>query len=178
MMDLRQSRMCNECPRCGATDETTLHVLRYWSKGAQKKWKKGICQLEQWMRWSSTQTNVQIAIGTVFQNFNKGNNFDTYAPSTSSSNLELCLLAQSCIGWTGFLEGFLSLLWAEQQEQYFQSWDNWHSGCHWAVELSKKLWKLVFSMWEHQNDTLCTTSKIDNLSSLQIVKKAIQQEPS
>ena len=130
------------------------------------------------MRQSSTQTNIQIAIRTFLWNFNKGNNFDTYIPSTLSPKLELCLLTQSHIGWTGFLEGFLSPLWAEQQEQYFRSLDNWRSGCRWAVELSKQLWKLVFSMWEHQNDTLCTTSKIDNLSSLQIVKKAIQQEPS
>ena len=31
-------------------------------------------------------------------------------------------------------------------------------------------------MWEHQNETLFTTSKIDKLSGIQIVKRAIQQE--
>ena len=50
MMEFRKSRTCNECPRCGATEETTLHVLRCRSKGARKQWKKGIRQIEVWMK--------------------------------------------------------------------------------------------------------------------------------
>ena len=34
MMELRQARQNNECPRCGHAEETTLHVLRCRSKGA------------------------------------------------------------------------------------------------------------------------------------------------
>ena len=130
------------------------------------------------MRQNSTQMEIRIAIGSALWNFNKGNDYDTYVPATLLPNLERCLMAQSRIGWTGFLEGFLSSLWAEQQDQYFRTLDNRRSGHRWAVELSKQLWKLVFSMWEHRNESLFTTTKIDKLSGIQLVKRAIQQERS
>lgn len=139
---------------------------------------KGIRQVEQWMKRSHTQADIQKAIGAVLWNFNKRDNFDTYVPPTTSPGLKICLQAQSRIGWVGFLEGFLSPKWSEQQELYFQEIDKRRSGRRWAVELSKQLWKLVYSMWEHRNTTLFTTSKIDNLSGISIVKRAIQQERS
>ena len=41
MMNLRKSRVCNKCPRCGEDNKDTLHVLRCRSKSARKCWKKG-----------------------------------------------------------------------------------------------------------------------------------------
>ena len=42
--------------------------------------------------------------------------------------------------------------------------------------LSKQLWKLVFSMWEHRNEALFAMTKVDDLSGIQMVKRAILQE--
>ena len=130
------------------------------------------------MKQNLTQADIRIAIGAALWNFNKKDNYDTYVPPTTSSSLKQCLQAQSRIGWIGFLEGFLTPLWSNQQEKYFQGIDKRRSGRRWAVGLSKQLWKLVFSMWEHRNSTLFTTSKIDDLSGLIKVKRAIQQERS
>ena len=176
MMEFRRARKCNDCPRCGASEESTLHVLQCRSKDARKQWKKGIRRVEQWMRKSATRMDVRIAISAALRNFNRGENFDTYVPPTSSAGLEECLRAQSRIGWIGFLEGCLSPKWADLQEEHFQALDKRRSGRRWAVELSKQLWKLVFSMWDHRNSTLFMTSKIEELSGIQIVKNAIQQE--
>ena len=178
MMELRKYRKCNECPRCGASEETTLHVLQCRSKEARKHWKKGIRRIEKWMRQSSTRTDVRIAIGAALWNFNRGENFDTYIPPTTSPELEECLNAQSRIGWLGFLEGFISPKWADIQEEHYKTQEKRRSGRRWAVELSKQLWKMVFSMFDHRNSALFTTSKIEELSGIQIVKNAIQQERS
>ena len=112
MMEFRKLRTCNKCPRCGAAEETTLHVLRCRSRAARKQWRKGIRQIEGWMKQNHTQADIRKAIGAVLWNFNKSENFDTYAPPTTSPGLKICLHAQSHIGWVGFLEGFLSPTWA------------------------------------------------------------------
>ena len=176
MMEFWKARTCNECPRCGVDNETTLHVLRCRSKPARKRWKKGVRRVEQWMRQNRTRADIRLAIGASLRNFNRGDDYDTFIPPSFSPELGPCLQAQRQIGWIGFLEGFISPLWASQQQQYFNSKDQQRSGHRWAVGLSKQLWKLVFSMWEHWNETLFTTTKVDDLSGIQIVKRAIIRE--
>ena len=176
MMNFRKSRTCNECPRCGEQNEDTVHVLRCRSKMARKQWKKGVRRIEQWMRKSHTRTDIRIAISAALRNFNRHDNYDTFTPPHCTEDLKECVIAQSQIGWLGFLEGFLSPLWASAQEQYFRDKDRRRSGTRWAVSLSKQLWKLVFSMWEHRNEVLFTTTKVDDLSGIEIVKHAIIRE--
>ena len=176
MMNFRKARVCNDCPRCGVANETTLHVLRCKSKSARKCWKKGVRRLEQWMQNNCTWTDIRIAIGASLRNFNRGDDYDTFLPPSWAPDIGECIQAQRRIGWIGFLEGFLSPMWTTQQEQYFQSKDQRRSGHRWAVGLSKQLWKLVFSMWDHRNETLFTTTKVDDLSGIQMVKKAILKE--
>ena len=68
--------------------------------------------------------------------------------------------------------------WAIQQEKHFQSKDQRQTGKRWAVGLSNQVWKLVYSMWEHRNEVLFTTTKVDELSGIHIVKRAILRERS
>ena len=128
------------------------------------------------MRQHQTRMDIRLAIGASLRNFNKGKDYDTFNPPLLSQDLGPCLKAQQNIGWVGFLEGFFSPMWAAQQEQYFRSKDQRRSGHRWAVGLSKQLWKLVFSMWEHRNEVLFTTTKVDDLSGIRIVKRAILRE--
>ena len=176
MMNFRKSRMCNDCPRCGEPNEDTVHVLRCRSKPARKHWKKGVRRIEQWMRQQNTRTDIRLAISAALRNFNKHEDFDTFHPPHCAEDLNRCVLAQSQIGWIGFLEGFLSPLWASAQEKHFRLIDQRRSGKRWAVGLSKQLWKLVFSMWEHRNEALFTATKVDDLSGINIVKRAILRE--
>ena len=176
MMNFRKARVTNTCPRCGEAQETTLHVLRCQSKPARRQWKKGVRRLEKWMSQNRTRTDIRLSISAALRQFNRNEDFDTFIPPSFSSGVESCLVTQSTIGWIGFLEGFLSPQWSDQQEQYFQSIDQRRSGKRWAVGLSKQLWKLVFSMWEHRNEALFATTKVDDLSGIQMVKRAILKE--
>ena len=80
------------------------------------------------MRQNCTRTDIRLAIGALLRNFNKGKDYDTFIPPRLSLDLGPCIQAQRNIGWVGFLEGFLSPMWAAQQEQYFQSKDQRQSG--------------------------------------------------
>ena len=61
-------------------------------------------------------------------------------------------------------------------QEHFRALDQWRSGQRWAIDHSKQLWKLVFFMWDHPNEVLFTTSKLDELSGNSLVKIAIQKE--
>ena len=80
------------------------------------------------------------------------------------------------IGWTGFLEGVMTTKWAEFQDSIFKKRGSRKSGHRWAVELSKQLWRLVFSMWDHRNSVLFAKDKVDKMSGIDKVKRAISEE--
>ena len=176
MMELRRSRSKNECPRCGELHESTLHVVRCQARSARKQWKRGIKELERWMKHRKTSEDIRKVIRSALKQYTKREDFDTFTPLTIDLDLQQCLESQAKIGWTGFLEGFLSPDWAKTQEAHFRTLDLRRSGQRWAIGLSKQLWKLVFSMWNHRNEVLFTSSKVDELSGITAVKIAIQQE--
>ena len=176
MMAFRKARDCNDCPRCGNPHEDTLHVLRCAHINSRKTWRKGVKELCKWMRNRKTDPSLISALGKTLRQFNKPGQFDVYIPKGLRPELKRCFRSQARIGWTGFLEGLLSKEWAAYQERYYKRKHSRRSGTRWAVELSKNLWKLVFTMWDHRNNTLFSQGKIDTLSGIHKVKQAISRE--
>ena len=174
MMGLRSARKESSCPCCGSPMETTIHVLRCQSLSSRQQWVKGLKTLGKWMTSTSTDPEIQAAIYFALRQFNKEGNYETYVdPSLPIGELRDCVIAQSKIGWTGFLEGLISPKWAKVQQLYFRQIGSRRTGLRWATGLSKELWKLVFSMWDHRNSVLFAKGKVDELSGLSIVREAI-----
>ena len=72
------------------------------------------------MTKTQTEPELQAAIYFALRQFNKDGEYDTYVDSRiPTGDLRNCVLAQSKIGWTGFLEGLLSPLWAKLQQAHF-----------------------------------------------------------
>ena len=176
MMEFRKARMINECPRCGAEEETTLHVLRCRHKSARKQWRKEIKKLEAWMAKKRTKPDLQSAVINTLRQFNKQGNFNSYIDPASQGETRQCLTLQARIGWTGFLEGLFSPAWARIQQNHYRDLDLQFSGSRWAIGLSTTLWKMVFSMWDHRNTALFSKNKIDELSGIEHVEHAIYIE--
>ena len=129
------------------------------------------------MRDSGTEPDIQDAIYQAIKQFpSTGDNVITNR--TWGRPLRLCVAAQNRIGWLGFLEGILTPNWARLQEAHFRQSDSRRSGLRWATSLSKQLWTLVFSMWDHRNTILFSKSKVDELSGISKIKLAIVQERS
>ena len=176
MMEFRNARDCNNCPRCGHSHENTLHVLRCRDKDSRRQWRRGIKKIKKWLIQSQADENLTDGLIQTLKQFNKTGNFDSFIPSNLPSHLKSCFESQAKIGWTGFLEGMLSSKWATVQDRAFKNRGSKKSGRKWAVELSKQLWRLVFSMWDHRNNVLFATSKLDELSGIAKVKQAIAEE--
>jgi len=61
---------------------------------------------------------------------------------------------QSAIGWERLVDVWLSEAWQEHQEQFWCNVRTWHSSKRWTMALIKKLWNIVWDMWEQHNDAL------------------------
>ena len=179
MMEFREARDTNHCPRCGHPEETTLHVLRCKQKSSRRQWKKGIRIVEKWMRHRKTDPTIRRGLVHTLRHFNKPDPaYNSYMYPLLHGEYLTCFQSQAEIGWIGFLEGLLSDQWAKLQEKYFRRLNLRRSGLRWAIELSKQIWKLVFWMWDHRNSVLFNTDTIDQLSGIQKVKIAVEQERS
>ena len=176
MMDFRKARDQNNCPRCGCEHENTLHVIRCPARESKKIWKRQVKKLCRWMEGKHTHKEIQANLKLVLRNFIKSENFESYIPPGLSEDIHTCFKAQSEIGWTGFLEGILSVKWATTQDDFYKSIGSRRSGQRWATDLSKQLWKMIFSMWDHRNAVLFESGKIDEMSGIQKVKRAIARE--
>ena len=176
MMGLREARLVNTCPRCGCLHENTLHVLRCSSRSSRKQWKKEIRSLKKWMIEIGTDPEIVRALVEVLQNYNRNHDYDTYLSSLPPQHVRRCLESQIRIGWTGFLEGMLSHEWSIAQSSYYLTQGSRRSGDRWAVELSKRLWKLIFAMWDHRNRALFETERAEEMSGLAPLKVAISRE--
>ena len=176
MMEYRKARDCNDCPRCGHSHENTLHVLRCRHIDSRKKWRRGIKDLRKWLYQKQTEEQLAEGLIQTLRQFNKPGDFESFIPSGLKDDLKSCFEAQAMIGWTGFLEGMMTTKWAEFQDSIFKKRGSRKSGHRWAVELSKQLWKLVFSMWDHRNSVLFAKDKVDKMSGIDKVKRAISEE--
>ena len=179
MMELRQARDDNACPRCGHTEEDTLHVIRCRAKSSRKAWRRGVRKLDKWLLQKRTDPQIRRAITCSIRQFNSNHpDYNIYTYPTNYPHIKQCITSQARIGWQGFLEGLISTEWATAQSKHFKSCGLRRSGRRWAVELSKQVWKLVFRMWDHRNSVLFNTTAIDRMNGLDKVKQAIAKERS
>ena len=177
MMGLRSARKETSCPCCGHPMETTIHVIRCQALSSRQQWRKGLRTLNTWMTSHQTDPEIQAAIFFALRQFNKDGEYDTFLDDTiPTGDIRNCATAQSHIGWSGFLEGLLSPKWAQAQQLFYHRTGSRRTGTRWATGLSKELWKLVFSMWDHRNTVLFSKGKIDELSGIKVVREAIVLE--
>ena len=177
MMGLQSARKETSCPCCGHPIETTIHILRCQALSSRQHWRKSLRVLTTWMTKHQTDPEIQAAIFFALRQFNKDGEYDTFLDATiPTGDIRDCVVAQSHIGWTGFLEGLLSPQWARVQQLFYHRIGSRRTGTRWATGLSKELWKMVFSMWDHRNSVLFSKGKIDELSGIKVVREAIVLE--
>jgi hypothetical protein len=68
--------------------------------------------------------------------------------------LEEMIREQHRIGWNRLFEGWFSMLWAENQQHFYQITKSNHDGKRWICALIKKFWDTAWDLWEHRNGVL------------------------
>lgn len=168
----------DNCPVCGVPHEDNEHVLLCPHLAGRSVWKQGCRKIRRWMTWNCTDPELKHALYKSLKAFGLKGKGDHHVPTGYPDSVQQCLNAQSHLGWRSFLEGFITTDWATHQQKYYQSIKSRRTGHRWAVGLSKQIWSLVFSMWEHRNHCLHNSGAEDLLKGIDHVQNAISHEVS
>ena len=95
-----------------------------------------------------------------------------------SSTLQNAINEQRSIGWSQFLEGFISKQWSFYMSNHFRLTQSKMKGTTWAAKLIKLNWQLIFNTWECRNKQLFNTKSIEDLQGVAILQTSIQKEIS
>ena len=150
-MTRRKERIHDQCPRCGEPGEDETHVVKCQHPDATQLWNTQLKHLTEWLRRALTDETI---IYTIIANLRMWR-ADEPLPTEMDPNVhEVCQRAQTMIGWRSFLQGKLSLEWADQQTQYYRLLGLRRTGKRWVVALIRKLWEVSWTMWDHRNKIL------------------------
>ena len=172
----RQECEHDNCPVCGEPAETNLHVLRCPHPESRLVWKKGCRRIRKWMTQQRTDPELQHGLYKAIKAFGTKQHYDRYIPTGYPIAIQQCLNAQSHLGWTSFVEGFITTDWAVCQHKHYRAINSRRTGNRWAIGLSKQIWSLVFDMWHHRNHCLHHSGADTLLKGIDHVNDAIQQE--
>ena len=73
------------------------------------------------------------------------------------------------------MEGWLTTTWATIQTRYYQQTGNRRNGLRWTVAIIKKLWDIVWDLWEQWNDLLHARENQESLHNMVAIDEEIKQ---
>jgi len=133
------------CPRCNALQEDKEHITRCPQEAANGTWTEALKTLEAWLKHKQMDPQLTTVLTTRLQAWWTGNPPPQDLPTAQQ---------QTRIGWDKVIDGWLTLAWREHQEAYWAQWKHHKSSKRWTMELIKKLWNIMWDMWDHWNKAL------------------------
>ena len=100
VMEYRNARKENCCPRCFEQLEDTLHVLQCPHISAHEEWDRLVNILQAWMRQSDTHPSHRVGISQVLWNYHTDGKDDreTYIPTQICESVKRSFQSQARIG--------------------------------------------------------------------------------
>lgn len=142
----------NACPRC-KQEEDHQHVIRCPAASANEQFIQSWGKLDDWIMDTSTLEISQAVSNLLFdyRSHDKDQTiFDEWSPM-----LQDTMRAQYELGHRSFMEGMLTTMWTQVQQQHFKEInDTRRSAEKWSATLTTKVWQLAYDMWMDRNNTL------------------------
>ena len=119
MMKIWKKRLIDNCPRCGAANETSTHILQCSSVDAKTTWEKSMQQLEEWMNTNSTCPHIKRLIIQTLNQWRKRERISGLK-DFDFDGIESVFASKQYIGWRQFLGVCVSMEWAKLQHSYLR----------------------------------------------------------
>jgi len=136
-----------QCPRCQNPTEDQHHIITCLAPLALLVWQTSLSKLCKWLSEQST-------LPEFADNFIMGLCQWHDVTSTANQVYPRWLAEQQDVGWSSALDGWLSLQWWYEQDQFWSRICSRKSSKWWTAKLIKKIWDIAWDMWEHQNEAL------------------------
>ena len=175
MMKIWKQRLLDNCPRCGAPNETPQHILTCTSDAAIGVWNQSMEKLEEWLSANKTCLDVKSLLLQIMNQWREGDRV-TNLRDYEFDGIEDVFRNQQQIGWRQLMGGCLSLEWARVQDTYFKWLGLRRTGKRWVEALITKLWDVCWDQWESRNEALHRTPIAADMSGAVSLNRAIAAE--
>jgi hypothetical protein len=150
MMKRWEERETDECPRC-QLPENHRHVVQCQSATAKKDFSTVIKDLKNWLR-RTTSADMRAAILEQLEAYQQ-DRFGTIHHLWDRDIIS-AMSRQSMMGKRAFAEGFLSIKWKRQQEEWIRTTQSRKSAEVWTACLIEKILMISWDMWDARNGIL------------------------
>jgi hypothetical protein len=147
MMKRWEERETDECPRC-LQPENHRHIVQCQSAEAKKEFGIITQDLRHWLR-RTTSAAMRAAILEQIEAYQE----DRFGIINYLWDRDVisAMSRQSMMGKRAFAEGFLSIKWRKQQEEWFKTTQSRKSAEVWTACLIEKILTVSWDMWEARN---------------------------
>jgi hypothetical protein len=173
ILQRRQHRVFNRCPRCNEWGEDKLHVVVCWDIRAKVIWEKNMEVLQSLMASTSTHPDISTFIINGLRHFRKHPRARGQQTRYIQQDWKR---EQEEIGWLNFLTGFISKKMVQKQDTYYNSRGLRNRGHTWAAKIIQQCWILVRNMWIGRNDVLHKKEIINEISGEALLDIEIERE--
>ena len=176
VMTYRDARAHNPCPRCECATEDTLHVLQCQNQEARALWQRHVNLITDWCVKVDTMASIVAVISEVLLDWQNGTLSNHAVRNDWPVSIQTAFRQQAFLGWHSLLEGIFAVQWSTLQQSHYDNKGSRRSGNKWVGDLSVKLWKAIFAMWEHRNRVLHKSGAISEFSGSRELQIACNRE--
>jgi hypothetical protein len=173
VLQRRNHRIFNRCPRCNAWGEDKTHVVVCWDIRAKIIWDRRLASLHSLLLSINTHPDITQFIINGLDTFRKHPNRPGTQPLREEWKLE-----QWNIGWLNFLTGFLSTKLVAFQQTHYTRMGCRKSSKHWAATVIGHGWYTIYKLWLGRNEVLHEKNTINALSGEMLLDIEIEKEYS
>jgi hypothetical protein len=170
VMQRRQHRIFNRCPRCNHWGEDRRHILICWDSRADLIWKTHLQRLHEMLVAEHTKNDIMEFIMDGLRQFKRS------VSGTQHTYHVQWQQEQANLGWFNFLTGFVSKELVAYQQQYYNAIGSTRKGSSWAGKVIIRGWNLMHAMWIGRNDILHQKSIINSLAGETLLDIEIERE--
>jgi hypothetical protein len=171
ILQRRQHRIFNRCPRCNEWGEDRLHIIICWDTRAQLIRRKYLCTFRQLLERLHTSPDImEFFINSITQFFR--------LPHTASSleQEESWQLEQRLIGWPNFFSGFLGTRTVSKQQEHYRILGLQNKGKQWASKVIVHNWQMIYQLWASRNEVIHQKELIHSLSGSALLDIEVERE--
>jgi hypothetical protein len=136
------------CPRCGEAESHKYHVLSCPQVEAAAIRHEHLHSFGVFLDTSSAEPDLKRGLQTLLEAALTNTLWQT--PITASPLVINTFRAQSQLGHSHVLEGFLSPLWASTQQAHFELMGRRTTGIQWVSRVIRKIWQIAWDLWLHR----------------------------
>jgi hypothetical protein len=172
ILQRRNHRIFNRCPRCNAWGEDKVHVVVCWDIRAKVIWDRQMEYLKSLMLSLNTHPEIYSFIIQGLARFRT----HPHSPSGPQEEQEVWKQEQREIGWLNFLSGFISTKIVQLQHDHYKTLGLRRTGHTWAEKIISHGWQLIYKLWLGRNEVLHRKEVINSLSGELLLDIEVEKE--